>query len=796
MADRRSSATKSAGQAPSTTQTSKQKAADAVATQQANKGLSQKQLALKYGGRYSEGGTVYQVGAPTQQDSRSNEQRNAQFEALKEQASQKIRESAERNARAEKESKQQTSTSKYAYDEYGEASAPPIKREAPTKGESTKQVFFGPERQQNKAQQSSFITPATISQQPSFIHPGLLAQQPQPERKNIVQLAQEKSPLYKVLGSPESFQTGIYRGALEIASVGVAVGTAVIESAKQGKLTGIEKGSQEAIKFVEKYKPAEYPTGSREDIKQKIGSVVPFLVVSRGDAGVKGAVGAVGTISKRLQVSKVERFLAKTEPGIVSGREKLGEGSYLISRGTEKTPAKIPYTLVEFGKRGFKKQPGIATPIIPSEVAPLSPSRMFIRGKLDPTSQKLLGTKQTGPFTYEAAKTTPAGRQTYQRGVFEKQLKVIAEAKPTLIKDIGSPKFHKEFGEPGGRTVFGETKAERFNVIKSSLESRGVKPSSTTRSTTPFSFGISSPAKVGAGSAGKARGFSAQESRVIKESLSTKPITKQQPDILFSSPRFIVPSSILMQQTQEQAVRYPPTEKTINIFTNPLQTPGQKTLIPQITTPKITQPPIQIPTTKQTPTTKLIPPSLLNPPTTKLVPPVTLFPPIQVPIQPQIHRPIFRIDTPTKQITTTILQPPLLIPPKPPLEPPLKFPKILPWVWVGERHGYSGPDGPLGEGLNWAGNVPESQVEGMFKGFDIKYSNFGYPRLPKIKPEKKKSRSQRFFSDGIGYNTPNIISLTGNTKKSKPSSKGKSFFSSKSKSKSLGFSSKKKAKFF
>jgi len=64
MADRRSAATKSAGQAPSTTQTSKAKAAAAVATQQANKGLSQKQLAEKYGGKYQEGDKIVQVGSP------------------------------------------------------------------------------------------------------------------------------------------------------------------------------------------------------------------------------------------------------------------------------------------------------------------------------------------------------------------------------------------------------------------------------------------------------------------------------------------------------------------------------------------------------------------------------------------------------------------------------------------------------------------------------------------------------------------------------------------------------------
>src|SRR3989304_4255706 len=64
MADRRSQATKDAGQAPSTTQTSKAKAAAAVATQQANKGLSQKDLAQKYGGKYQEGDKIIQVGSP------------------------------------------------------------------------------------------------------------------------------------------------------------------------------------------------------------------------------------------------------------------------------------------------------------------------------------------------------------------------------------------------------------------------------------------------------------------------------------------------------------------------------------------------------------------------------------------------------------------------------------------------------------------------------------------------------------------------------------------------------------
>src|SRR3990172_8579489 len=147
MADRRSAATKAqasvpsggiSANTPSTTQTSKETAAAAVATQQANKGLSQKDLALKYGGRYSEGGSVYQVGAPQQQDSRTNEQRAAQFEALNEQAREQAKrgkEAAETRRQAEK----QTSTSKYAYDEYGEASAPAI--ESSKKIES---VFYGP----------------------------------------------------------------------------------------------------------------------------------------------------------------------------------------------------------------------------------------------------------------------------------------------------------------------------------------------------------------------------------------------------------------------------------------------------------------------------------------------------------------------------------------------------------------------------------------------------------------------------------------------------------------------------
>jgi len=42
-----------------------------VSQQQADKGLSQKDLALKYGGRYSEGGSVYTVGAPGEQPKQS-----------------------------------------------------------------------------------------------------------------------------------------------------------------------------------------------------------------------------------------------------------------------------------------------------------------------------------------------------------------------------------------------------------------------------------------------------------------------------------------------------------------------------------------------------------------------------------------------------------------------------------------------------------------------------------------------------------------------------------------------------
>ena len=42
-----------------------------MSQQQADKGLSQKDLALKYGGRYSEGGSVYTVGAPGEQPKQS-----------------------------------------------------------------------------------------------------------------------------------------------------------------------------------------------------------------------------------------------------------------------------------------------------------------------------------------------------------------------------------------------------------------------------------------------------------------------------------------------------------------------------------------------------------------------------------------------------------------------------------------------------------------------------------------------------------------------------------------------------
>ena len=707
----------------------RQKAAEsnAAAQKAANVAAAnrQKTVAQAQGGRYQEGGVVYQVGAPQGRHYEVHVSETLSFshDAQASRSSVVSRENSRRATESRRESQSYASegenksikvSEKLNFDE-----GRPTQKQTDKFNFSSYGELYIPKREKQ-------------SEGPDFVYPGLLAKNtPQIDLKGIIKSQEQKSPFSIFTPAREPIQEGFKDLGLKFASLGVAIS----EDIQPGK-TGT--GSEKAKQFFERYKSPEYPPFSQQDIIRKGTEIYGFATVSGiGSAGGSGVIGAGQSISRGLKVSRLERKLS--EPGIVSGKEKLGPESYLISKGTETKPAKVPFTQVEFGKRGG----ATATEITPGSKT-LSPKEVSFQGKIDPTSQKILGTKQTGEFSYKSEKLTSEGRRTFQKGLFAKEIKPIAEGRTAKVDDIlkgRSESIRESIKEP--KSVFAQTKAEKFKPLPYEESSKVFKP-------TKSEVSLSSPKDSigGAGGTGKAKSFTKQESKTIKTILKAeaKP-TKQDQDILFSSPRFM--SSFGSGEYMQQGVSIRPTEqkeKTINIFTKPQQIPQ-----PQSTKqPSFAElvPPVE----KQTPTTKLIPPIKLappiqkQPPSTELIPPFTI--PVIIPKQPQKEIPIIRLGTPTRQ-TTTQISPPIQPPPKPPVEPPIrpKIPFFIPPPLLSRSGG--GGAALLGSTKQFYGNVPQDSISGIFgKRQEITYSEgSGLHLSSKIKSSRRRDKPLNIFGN-------------------------------------------------
>lgn len=644
---------------------------------ESGKDLSQKQKALRYGGRYSEGGVIYTVNigeGSEQTQTKSNYPDSTE-------AYQKYRMTQQGQAVpiAAKQQYQKSESESYFADEYGEVST------------------------------------------------GAL---PLQEKKvNIVKLAKESNPLNKQLGwIQKPVESGLKDIGLQIGSIGVAVGEAV-------KTGSFDKGSKAATKFYETHKDPEYKNPfSKENIVRKGAEVFGFASVSGGSSAGLSGVGKLGqTISKTREVSKIEKLLR--EPGIVSGKEKISPTEYLISKGTEKKPARVPFVTVKYGEKGGTT----FTEITPGSKT-LSPSEINIRGKLNPGFQNVLEAKQIDKFIFKSTSPSSSGRSAYAKGVIGSGIKPIAEGRTALVKDLlkkNPDALRQSLKKP--RSVFAETKAERITFpINPNVQSliKNTKPFK------PFSYGIEKPMKGIAGSSGKAKSLTQQESKSVKEMIVSKS-TKSEKSI--SQGVGLATPSINLYGLEQQAVQYPPgtKEKLVGVFTTQTPKQSERTLTPQILIPK------------QETTQKLIPSFKIDQPikqittTTQKPPTVTI-----TPKQPQRTITGYRIGDPTRQ-TTTQIQPPV-IPPIVPEKPVIIKPPI-PFGGPFGLRGSSGGGGyrkPSGRKLGFIGSMPATQVEGMFKRPMTIYSSessYGAALYKSInyRPKKQSRKKPRFSNGGI-----------------------------------------------
>lgn len=773
MVDRRTEITKSAGTTPSTTQTTSQKAAAAKATQEANKGLSQKDLALKYGGRYSESGSTFQVGAPTGK---------AYSITLPETL--KFNEGAEVTKRTKTTSGGLTTERTTSYGEPkgykqparqsdgGVKNTPsefrpaqqPVQVISPLnqQGGQNKSVTlneglqFSSNDQQGSTAPFAFDIYGEVSSEPVakekqfVIFPSLLAQQtPVKSNERLNNLLGKNINVTRTVQESIPILSGVKNAALQLASIGVALGVTV---SKPGNLIGgVAKGTREATSFYEKYKSPEYPAGSREDIQQKIGEITGIVAITGGAAkGISGGGGPVTAISRGIQVSRVEKALR--EPGIISGREKLAPNLYLISKGTETKPAVVPLTTVKFGRFG-RGTVGEITP----ESKTLTPNEINIHGNLSPNFQAFLEAKQTGQFTYKSSAPTSLARSTYAKGVLQGGIKPIAEIRTTNINNILKGKtgnLQASLIKPKG--VFAQTRAEKFTAaINKNVPSTQVSK----QPSTPFTF--SRENRIGAGQG--ARGFTKQETRTIKETLTPPPKSTQQPEILFAAPRFQNKQTVTEQQHTtfaEEVTTHKGKTKTINEYGRQLTQTNRESLkfnesVKTTITPRQTQ--------KN---------NLLTKPKEGLKirddfgykleqrPVVSITEGLKI-------RDLFsyklghgyKLDIPEK-LTFKTPEPPR--PPKQPKEEIFRPPEGGFFYGPPRGSGSSAGRSEPRSRFNWAGNVPQDQVEGIFgHQQEITYGKVNTSKAKKIvKLSNKKAKGPITFT---GFSNTKNIQTSGNS---------------------------------
>lgn len=441
--------------------------------------------------------------------------------------------------------------------------------------------------------------------------------------------------------------------------------------------------------------------------------------------------------STRSKVSQLETEFLR-EPGIVSGSERLSKESFLISKGTELKPAKVPLTLVKQDPKGVLK----AYEITP-EPKTVFPKEINIQGELFPKFQKELETKKIARYSFKSERPSREAQLSFEEGVRTEGIKPIAEVRSAPVKSILEGRSAELYeASKSTRGVYAQTRAEKFSPLKNPnippqpISQKGLRP---------FIIDLADiKPQVGAGQS--ARGFTVEQTDTLKDFIKAeaKQEQKQRSDFLgtINPPRYLQ-----AQAAESQLIQYPETTPSqITGLSSKTQLKERALSIPKLSTrlegasileqsTKLQQRSIQKNKLKLVTKTETIPrldtrPALVSKVGQKTIP---------------------LLKTRQIQRTKEILIPDIpLIPkekPKPPILPVFTIPQRI------KSRRNKKPD--KGSRLDFFGNVPQESIVGIFgKKKEITYG--GKPFTLKDLNPKKRKKSK---TDRLGFPRKKGISI-------------------------------------
>lgn len=332
---------------------------------------------------------------------------------------------------------------------------------------------------------------------------------PIPREKNIVDLAEEKSPLHQFLGGNPS---GIKESVKGVVKSGVQLGIDAAVGLVGPQTLGIdteEKRKDFVSKFEKAYpkelQPLETPLtllasgrppitqyGLKYDIQSGATDVLLFATATPKLEKLVN-IKSFAFQSGSSKVAQLEYGVLK-EPGVVHGVQKEGETLFSLGKGTEgrsgtlstklepklqliekgkkkgfqypenpkrviipdpSKSAKIPLTIIETGKRPYVEEvkPTI-TKIIPGDVYQTN-----IRGTLTQSQQNLLGAQKVSKFDYQIVNPTKLQQAYLKAQIESKKIQPFAIGKRAPINTVleSNPEKIRKYALESEPTVYKKT---------------------------------------------------------------------------------------------------------------------------------------------------------------------------------------------------------------------------------------------------------------------------------------------------------------------------------------------------
>ncbi len=695
---------------------------------EAGTNLSQKERALKSGGRFSEGGvitTVVKCGAPLNaaggQDFKINLSEELRFSdevrgdrVITRRLSDSISTRDKQDSSFESFDKSESDFIDFS--EKGEVRAPPIKEERGIK-------FKGISGNIDINFDRLFKDPDIIQTKDTIINVGRdLLKDP-----FLLGSAADKTLLKKIdIGRGET--------SLDLAFEGKLKESFEKEGARSSFATALVLGlSPLGGKSAKGFK-IDLSKASREKQINLLQSKFPEL---KGTAQIIPEKSLVKTeFVDVLGGKKSKAIKFKKTTNIKQELTGLGDESVILGGATEGSKA-APLFIVKFGKGKT-----IISQIDPKQTAKVIEGAKAgetvqltkgakIAGGLSKTDKKLIGAEKTflgSDFRFTATPKTSTELINLQKGLESGSIKQFAEVKTTNLENVlrGKPEsIFRDIKKP--KDVFAQTKAEKLISNQESFRNVG-KPS------TPLDLGGISEGKGAAGSIGKSKIFTQEQTKIIKDfSTPTKTIQqKKEPlEILFSAPRNLQQEASGSIQIESLSSQTQDKKSSTTLVTKPELASGLNVKIIEGVKPKQTQ------------STKgligslgfkaSIETNLIQGDKTTQTPAVTL----------KITDDLITKITTKPKLDTPLTPPPSTPPifPEIPIEPPIKIVPILGAAPPISSRDFDTPSKPLGKKKGFFGNVPQDAVIGIVRKAPIITISEGRGFLStqfKQKKEKKK----------------------------------------------------------